>query len=355
MHKNRINALVKKLKKNNIDALLITKPENIFYLTSFSADKIVLVVSSEQIFVVTDFIYAEEASRFFGDFRIHVTKDDFVTTIAAAVKKHKIKKLGFESLSLSFHRYKSLKRELEKTIDFIATDGIIEDLREIKEDKEILALKKALKITAETFASLKRRLRPEATEESISRYIKAAFIKKGADGHSFEPIVAIPPSSSRPHYTARAKKLGHNKAILVDMGARLRGYNSDLTRVCRLGKISSKFVSIYDILLGAQKCAIERIRPGAKISDIDLAARQYIDRKGLGKFFGHALGHGVGLEIHERPTISHNNPDFLKEGMVFTIEPGIYIPGLGGLRIEDMVCVNKKGCEVLTDDIDKSI
>ena len=354
MNKNRVNALIEKIRDNDVDALLITKPENIFYLTSFFTDKAALVVSPEGVFIVVDFIYAEAASGGLSGVKIYVAKESFTGALAKAAREHKIKKLGFESLSLSHYRCETLKRGL-KSADLAATTGLVELLREIKEDKEVLALKKALKITAETFKGLKKRLKPQATEREISNYIKEAFIKKGADGCSFEPIVATQPLSSRPHYVPGAKKLGRDKAIVVDMGARLKGYNSDLTRVCGLGKISTKFVSIYTILLEAQKRAIGRVKPGVKISDIDLAARQYINGKGLGKFFGHALGHGIGLEIHEKPAISHKNREPLKEGMVFSIEPGIYIPGVGGLRVEDMVCVTKSGCEILTDDIDKSI
>lgn len=356
MHRDRIDALIEKLHKHNLDALLITKPENIFYLTSFSADKIALVISPKKCFVITDFIYEESASKSLRGIDIFVSKgkETFEKTIARALEKHRIKNLGIESLSLSLHRFKKIKKALRgKRV--IAKDDIVESLREIKERGEILALKKALEITTATFKSVKRRLRSNITERAVSEYIREAFIKKGADGSSFEPIVATQPSASQPHYVPRPKKLGKNRAILIDMGAKLEGYNSDLTRMCPLGKISSKFSKLYDILLEAQKRAIECIRPGVKIFDVDNAARQHIAGKGVGKFFGHNTGHGIGLEIHERPTISGSNKDLLKEGMVFTVEPGIYIPGYGGLRVEDTICVVNGGCEVLTGDIDKSI
>lgn len=358
MGKNRLYTLIQKLNKYKIDALLVTKPENIFYLTSFFADTIVLVAGIKKSFVVTDFIYAEAATRFFRKrgLEVFVSKDkrDYLKIIAEGVNKYRIRKLGFESLYVNLSRYKKMEGALNNE-RLTATENIIETMREIKEKEEILALKKTINITAETFKNVKKQLRPDSTELSISRYIKEIFIKKGADGCAFEPIVATQPFSSQPHYKVEKKKLGINKAILIDLGARSGGYNSDLTRMCALGKISSKFKSLYTIIVDAQNRAIERIKPGVKISDIDLAARQHIDRKGLGKFFGHALGHGIGLEIHERPFISNKNKDLLKEGMVFTVEPGIYIPNFGGLRIEEMVMVTKGSCKVLTDDIDKSI
>jgi Xaa-Pro aminopeptidase len=356
MHKKRIDALIGKLPKNNIDALLVTKPENIFYLTSFLADRVVIVVNAKKNFAVTDFIYEEAASKYLSGFEIFTAKDksEFLKTISLALDKFKIKKLGFEAPALNFAYYKTIKRAVKKK-ELVATEDIVESMREIKEKKEISALKRALKITEGTFKEVKKRLRSGITELEVSRRIKETFMKKGADGYPFEPIVATQPSSSQPHYLPGAKRLGRNKFILLDFGAKLGGYNSDLTRMCALGKITPKFKKLYNIIIAAQKRAIERIRPGVKIRDIDLAARQYIARKGFGKYFGHNLGHGIGLEIHERPVISSSNKGILKEGMVFTVEPGIYLPGYGGLRIEDMVLVTKKGCEVLTDDIDKSI
>jgi Xaa-Pro aminopeptidase len=187
----------------------------------------------------------------------------------------------------------------------------------------------------------------------VLKYIKQAFVRKGADGPSFEPIVATQPGASQPHYETATKRLGNNKPILIDLGAKYKGYNSDLTRIFSMGKIKTKFTQLYKILIDAQKRAIDLIRPGATISDVDNAARQYIAGKGFVKFFGHSLGHGIGLEIHEKPTITHRNKNLLKKGMVFTIEPGIYIPGYGGLRIEDVIQVTEGGCGVLTDDIDK--
>jgi Xaa-Pro aminopeptidase len=357
MQQKRISALIKKIEDNNtIDALLVTKPENIFYLTSFTADTVLLVIGLKKRFIVTDFIYAEAVNGYFKDIEVFVanSKESLWETMSTALNKYGIKRLGFESCSFSLFHYKKLKRIL-KGPRLIATEHIIEYLREIKENKEILILKDAIRTTAKTLKRIKQLIRPKITELTVSKYIKEIFIKEGAGGYSFEPIVATQPFSSQPHYKPREKCLGTNKVILIDMGARLRGYNSDLTRMLSLGKISTKFKGLYNILLDAQRYAIELIRPGIKIHNVDMAARQHIDKKGLGKFFGHALGHGIGLEIHERPNISSSNKERLKEGMVFTVEPGIYIPGYGGLRIEDIALVTNKGCQLLTNDINKSV
>lgn len=358
MPNKRAYNLLKIIQNEKIDALLVTKPENIFYLTSFSADKGTLLICPEKTFFITDFIYEEAASKFFREKGVHVLtakgRDSFEKTIDAVLRKFRMKRLGFEGLSLNLTQYERIKN-LVKIKKLIPTKNAVESLREIKEKKEIVLLNEAIGITAKTLKEVKKKIRPGAKELEIVKYIKENLIRFGGDGFSFEPIVATQPSASQPHYVPGKRKLGKSNSVLIDMGVKLDGYNSDLTRMISLGKISSKFKDLYNMLLNAQRSAIEIVKPGIRMLEIDTAARQFLENKGLGKFFGHSTGHGIGLEIHERPIISNTNTDILKEGMVFTIEPGIYIPGFCGLRIEDTVLVTKNGCEVLTDDIDKSI
>lgn len=356
-YQKRLHILIKNLEAQKIDALIVSKPENIFYLTSFASDSAALVVTPKKSFAITDFRYAEAAdNQIIGRFELVVlnnTLNTFAKAIAFCLGKQKAKRIGFEPHAVTFAQYKSMKIAAGKR-SLTPLDGMVESLREIKDAKEIKGLLKALSITKATLKEVKRILEPRATESAILRYIKESFIRKGAEGTAFEPIVATQPGASQPHYkTMSDKKLGNNKPILIDMGARYAGYNSDLTRMCPLGKINTKFTRIYTILIDAQRKAIDLIKPGAKISDVDNAARQYIAGKGFGEFFGHSLGHGIGLETHERPTINYRNKGLIKEGMIFTVEPGIYLPGYGGLRVEDTVQVTKEGCRVLTDDIDK--
>ncbi|MBL7071313.1 MAG: aminopeptidase P family protein [Candidatus Omnitrophica bacterium] len=358
MSKKRIGALVDLLRKNKIGALLVTKPENIFYLTGFTSTRIMLAVNAKKSFAVTDFIYAEAASKTLKRHGIDVYIADCKSSpekiISSTLNKYRVKGLGIESHSMNLDHFQKLKGSLKKT-HLVLTAGIVESLREIKDAGEIRSLKKAIGVTADTFKSVKMMLRPKTTEAELARSIKVIFIKNGADGSSFEPIVAGQPAASQPHYIPSLSKLGNNNAILLDIGCKLSGYNSDLTRMCSLGKITPKFVKLYAVLLEAQRRAIEHVKPGVKICDIDHEARQYIESKGLGRFFGHNTGHGIGLEIHEHPSVSSTNVNTLKEGMVFTVEPGIYIPGYGGLRIEDVIMVTRNGRKVLTHDIDKSI
>jgi len=337
---------------------LVTKPENIFYLTSLAATNIALVINHKKNFAVTDFIYAEAATRSFKSLGIDIFVSNNKKTsgeiISSVLNKYRIRSLGVESQYMNLEDFRRLNRTLRRK-SLISTRGLVESLREIKDTEEIRALKKAVKVTADTLKNVKSALHPSATEKEISRYTKEMFMKNGADELAFEPIIASQPYASQPHYVPKKVRIGTNKAILIDIGCKSEHYNSDLTRMCSLGKITSKFVKLYAILLDAQRRAIERIRPGVKICDIDLAARQHIENKGLGRFFGHNTGHGIGLEVHEMPVVSRSNKGLLKEGMVFTVEPGIYIPGYGGLRVEDVVRVTRKKHEILTDDIDKAI
>jgi len=356
-YRKRLNALIKNLEAQKIDALIVSKPENIFYLTSFASDSAALVITPKKSFAITDFRYAEAADRqIIGRFELVVlnnTLNTFARAIAHVLDKQKVKRIGFEPHAVTFAQYKNMKIAAG-TRSLIPVEGMVESLREIKDAEEIRGLLKALSITKATLKEVRQMLKPQATESAILRYIKESFIQKGAEGAAFEPIVATQPGASQPHYkTLSEKKLGNNKPILIDLGAKYEGYNSDLTRMCPLGKINTKFTRLYKILIDAQKKAIDLIKPGAKISNVDSAARQYIAGKGFGKFFGHSLGHGIGLETHERPTINYRNEGRVKEGMIFTVEPGIYLPGYGGLRVEDTIQVTKVGCRVLTDDIDK--
>ncbi|MFH0839435.1 MAG: Xaa-Pro peptidase family protein [Candidatus Omnitrophota bacterium] len=349
----RISELTRRMKKDGLDAFIVSKPENIFYLTSFLSDSIILVVSPKKKFAITDFRYAEAAGNKVKGFELIILGsklNTFSQAISAVLEKSRTKKVGFEASSLTFLQYKNIELALRNKALRPCTN-LLESLREIKDSGEIDAIKRAFAITKEALKEVKRVLSPNITEREVVLRIKESFIRQGAEGAAFEPIVATQPGASEPHYSAKAKKLGKDKPILVDLGAKYNGYNSDLTRVLPLGKMNTKFTALYQILLEAQKRAMDIIRPGARISDLDNAARQYIACKGFGRFFGHSLGHGIGLEVHEKPTISARNTGLLREGMVFTVEPGIYIPGSGGLRLEDTVLVTKKGCRTLTHDI----
>ncbi|NQT95730.1 MAG: aminopeptidase P family protein, partial [Candidatus Omnitrophica bacterium] len=236
----------------------------------------------------------------------------------------------------------SIKKKLYSTF------GLIGKLRAIKDQQEVGLIKKAAAIAKKAYKSIKRELKEGKRETDIAGKIDFLVKKLGADRPSFETIVASGANASMPHAKPTAKRIKNSEAIIVDFGARLKGYNSDLTRTSFVGKIDKHFKLIYSIISIAQSKAINKIRPGVKISEIDKAARSYIVKKGFGKYFTHALGHCIGIDVHELPSINSKNHSVLKEGMVFSVEPGIYIPGSGGVRIEDMILVTAKGHEVLT-------
>ena len=348
----RIDRVLKVLERTGADALLVAKPVNIRYLTGLRLDGSKVIIGRKKCRIITSFLYKETAKAAPAKYRLTVQDSDGEEEVLAKIiKDDGIKNLAFEN-SMSFNAAVTLRKRC-RGIHTQPACGIVESVRALKEENEIRKIRHAVRITKAAFETAKKKLNTKSRESELVNLIKREFLRMGGDGPAFEPIVAGQPSACQPHYFSKAKKIGINNSVLIDMGANFRGYNSDLTRVVSLGRISSKFKYIYSVVRDAQKSALESLRPGIKACKVDNKARKYIEKKGFGRYFGHALGHGVGLEIHEKPVISGKSKDVLKPGMVFTIEPGIYIPGFGGVRIEDMILVKKGGYEVITDDIDK--
>jgi Xaa-Pro aminopeptidase len=262
------------------------------------------------------------------------------------VKKNRIKKMGFDPLNLPYEVAERLASYI-RPARLTPAKKIIENLRAVKDIKEIEAVKRSINVTGDVLKKVAGMIRPGISERSISDFIEYEFIKRGAR-IAFETIAACGRNCSKPHAHATTDRITNNDVVMLDMGCRLNLYNSDITRIFFIGKVKEKIKEIYGIVRAAQNAAIEKIKPGVKISEIDNAGRGYIAQKGYGKFFSHSLGHGVGMDVHEEPGISKRNDNILKSGMIFTVEPAIYLPKFGGVRIEDMVLVTDKGCEVLT-------
>ncbi len=351
--KNRIAILKERLHRERLDCLLVNKIENVSYLSGFKGENsALLVTSSTEDFIITDPRFKEEAGEGASRFKLILPEGPKLNSMAKLLKKHKLKKLGFESDWLSYGRYLDLKKHL-RGIELIPKRNIIENMRVLKDANEIGLIKMSTAIAKKSFLYAKERLSPKSTGEKIAAIIDNRIRICGGSGPAFDTIVAQNPYSSQPHAGATKNPLGRDAAVVIDMGAVYKGYNSDLTRSIFLGRITKKFKYIYKILITAQRLAIENVKPGIKASRLDIIARQYITKKGFGKYFLHGLGHGIGLEVHERPRISRGSNAILRPGMVFTVEPGIYIKGWGGLRIEDIIAVTERGYEVLTDDIPK--
>ncbi len=353
MRQQRLVKLKNVLKKKGLDALFITNPVNVYYMSGFRADVSSLVISKDTNTIITDFRYREDAEEI-PDFTALTIEDNFKKTLNRALKELGVKKLGFEAGHLSYSGAQNLKAVLTKEKVYLEPlMGAVEEIRLLKDEAEIAEIKKAVVLAKMALGSLKSHLRPGMTERALARILEGLILSHGGDGNAFDTIIASGKNSSRPHAYITDKRIEKDGHVFIDFGVKLNQYNCDLTRVIFLGKIQKLLHNIYTTCREAQERAIKKIRPGAPIKEIDRAARGYIASKGFGKFFGHNLGHGVGLSVHELPKIFSKSSQILKPNMVFTIEPGIYLEGTGGVRIEDMVLVTEKGCEILTDDIPK--
>ncbi|MDD5730432.1 MAG: Xaa-Pro peptidase family protein [Candidatus Omnitrophica bacterium] len=349
----RIQKLYKILEEEDLDGLILTNPSNISYLADFKSRDSYAVISRKENVYITDSRYTEEVKKYLSGFTLIKIERSVFKLIADTCANLKLKKIGFEERVLPFAEYNKIRESLSKNAELVPTHSLVEKLRQVKTAQEIAKLRKAAQITIEALQFIEGFIRPGQTEIEISAEIERFIRYQGASCASFDTIVGSGPNSSYPHHLTSARKVRKNEPVLVDMGVEYAGYKSDLTRVFFSGKIEYSEQKIYNIVLEAQKKAINAIKPGAVISEIDALARRYIAEKGYGGFFGHNLGHGVGLDIHEEPGISFKEKSKLAAGMVFTVEPGIYLAGKFGVRIEDMVLVTQKGVEVISGSLNK--
>jgi len=350
----RLKSIYPVLDQRGLDGLLVCLPANISYLVESHSRDAYLLVSRKKNTYFTDSRYEEEAGGFLKDnCALNISRGSIFKQIAQVALNFGLKRIGFEERCLPYAEFKKIKEYSNEKFDLLPTFGIVENKREIKSAEEISRLKEATRIAGLALEHIKSFLVPGVKETEIVAELERFIRYQGARASAFDIIVASGPNSSRPHHLSGQRKLKNNEPVLVDFGADYRGYKSDLTRIFFLGKINTLAFKVYKIVLKAQELAIKRIHPGAEIAEIDGVARSYIAKKGYAKNFTHNLGHGFGLEIHEGPCISPNESSALKPGMVFTVEPGIYLPGKFGIRIEDMVLVTRKGCEVLSGSINK--
>ena len=349
MRKNRLEILLKKLKDFKLDAFLLSNPVNINYLTYFDKETDgYLFVTPSKLIYFTFFVFWEEAkTNSLWQAKLVENKNIF-EEVAKEAKKLKIKRVGFEAKFLRFAEYEKLKEELaKKDIEFIETFDLVEEARMIKEKQEINFIKKATSITLEAFAFLKEIIQEGVSEKFLAREAEKFLKIKGDIKIAFPSIVAFGKNTSFPHHLPGEKKLEKEDIVLADLGAKYKGYCADLTRIIFWDKMPHHLKKIYDLVKKAKEESIRKIKPGKKAKEIDKVAREIIEKKGWGKFFGHGLGHGVGLEVHEKPFISPKSEDIIKENMVFTIEPAIYFPHKFGIRLESIVKVNSQGAEII--------
>ncbi len=347
----RLRKLRASITEKVLDALLISQPENLHYLSGFTGSSGWLLISGQNAILATDFRYTEQAKGESADFEIIQTKGELRDWLPGLVSDFGWHKLGFEANSVSFDSYHKLSEAIETkqvNLELVPATGIVEHLRSIKEPEELEVITKAVELSDAAFGQAKRIIRPGITEKEAAWEIEKFLRREGSEGMPFEIIVASGSNSALPHARPTEKMIRPGEPVLIDMGARISGYCSDFSRTLFLGEADKILQEIYNIVFRAQTIAIEGVRSGMDASQTDKLARSVIEQAGYGEAFGHSLGHGVGLATHEFPTLGPSSSDSLADGMVFTIEPGIYLPGRGGVRIEDMVVLENGKAKLLT-------
>jgi len=329
-----------------IDGMLITNGYNRRYMTGFTGTAGVVVVGEKKAVFITDFRYVEQASRQISGYEIIQHMGSIIDEVAKQAAALGIKKLGFEQDNLSFATYKSYENTVQA--ELVPVSGVVEKLRLIKSDAEIKILKEAAEIADAAFQHILSFIRPGIREIDVANELEFFMRKNGAISSSFDIIVASGYRSALPHGVATEKVIEKGEFVTLDFGAYYKGYCSDITRTVAVGEVSEELRNIYEIVLEAQLRGMAGIKPGMTGREADALTRDYITEKGYGDYFGHSTGHGIGLEVHEGPGLSIRTDTVLEPGMVVTVEPGIYIPGLGGVRIEDDTVVTKDGNESLT-------
>lgn len=349
-YSSRRSKLVRKFKSAGVDALLLSGESNVRYLTGFTGDSTWLYLSKSTSVLISDSRYETQiASECEGlDVDIRDARKPMAVAAADVVKKARPKQLGFEADHLTVAQHESLAEKIEGP-EIVSTRGLTERLREVKDKWELTQIRQAIYQAERGIGVVRSSLARNQTERDIRYILEAAMRSFGAAGPGFEPIVGVGPTAALPHAHAGALKVSESPILLIDWGAETQsGYRSDLTRVFVTGKPTKQMQTVYNTVLKAQQKAIAAIKPGAACRKVDAIARKVIDDAGFGRYFGHGLGHGFGLDIHESVRMSPLSEQNFEPGMVITVEPGIYLPGKFGVRIEDDILVTQDGHEVLT-------
>ena len=349
MHAKRRDRLRSTLKKSGVPALLVTNEINVTYLTGFTGDSSYLLLTGSDAIILTDSRYTTQLEEESPDvpFVSRTSSTSMVQILQKELKSRKLKSIAVEGDSLSKNQFDLFTSKLDG-VELVSTSEWVETLRQIKDRNEMAEIRRSIHLAERTFDFIRATLTPEMPERLVAANIEHQIRQFGGVGCAFKPIVGVGPRAALPHAVPGERRIEESPFVLIDWGAKAGLYMSDLTRVLVTGKISAKLCRIYEVVLRAQLAAIEAIRPGVACSVVDRAARSVIEEAGYGKRFGHGLGHGFGLEIHESPRMSSANESILKPGMVVTVEPGIYLPDWGGVRIEDDILVTTDGHEVMT-------
>jgi Xaa-Pro aminopeptidase len=345
---SRIHRLRQALDARGAGALLETHPPNVYYLSGFSGDSGALLVEPAAVTLFTDGRFAVQAKEETRGLQVHIHKGPLLEAVGHSLRVRKRQKVAVAPARLTMAGWKMLRKSAGTNLKWLAIDGLVENLRAVKDASEIERIREAAQLGSEVMEETIHLIRPGVSELDIAAEIGYRMRRKGAAGESFESIVAAGPRSALPHACPTARRIGKNELVVLDLGAILRHYCSDLTRTVYVGKAPARIRQLYQAVLEAQAGARAALKSGVSCGTIDAAARSTLRRKGLGRYFVHSTGHGIGLEIHEDPRIARGQKKLLESGNVVTLEPGVYIEGVGGIRIEDDALVTPRGAEILT-------
>jgi Xaa-Pro aminopeptidase len=354
-HTNVRNAM----KELKLDALLLTHPPDLAYLTNFTGDDSVGIITQKDFFLVTDFRYKEQADLEAGWLKVSLRDAKMADALAKVIAASKARRIGFEANFTTFGQVTALDKAVKEAKngfepELVPLEDVMSNIRKVKDDQEIDLIRKSVAIAEEAFEAIRDEIKAGESENHIAGLLVMELRSRGASGSSFPPIVAAGANSSLPHYRPGDTLVQQDQPLLLDWGALYKGYCSDLTRTLLVGRVSQKIKQIYKVVHEAQLAVIDFMRPGVTTMQADRVARDIIEKAGFGDQFGHGLGHGIGRDIHELPTLRKTGgEEELRPGMVVTVEPGIYLPGEGGVRIEDDVLITHSGCEVLSS-LDKT-
>ena len=340
--RTRERSLKKKIKEEELDGLMITEPHNVFYLTGSRVQGTGLVTQEENFLIVSP-VFAEEARIELKGWEI-VVHAGRLDEILERTWRKRGSRLGFETFNLSYDEYQRLSRI--ENIELIPCRGWVEELRMIKDEAELARMEESTKVAHSAFEYLEGKLKVGVSEKEISQEV-ACFLRRRSEGEAFPSIVLFGDRTSLPHGRPSERKLKQNEVVLVDLGARVEGYCSDLTRTFFFGQVQRKWKRIFDLVTQVQRQAMEEIKPGVVLSEINEMLKERMEKAGYREAFLHRGGHGIGIDVHEAPFFNPDSKHIFREGMVVTVEPGIYLPGEGGVRVEEMVVVTKRGNRVL--------
>jgi Xaa-Pro aminopeptidase len=349
--RSRLEKLRQKLIEKEVDAIFISQPENRYYLSGFDGSAGFLLVTLEEAILATDFRYLEQVKRQAPEYKIFQIKGNFEEWFPEILSGLNLRKLGFEAGYITYTTHRQLTNSLSKIKSppmLVPLDGLVESLRIIKESEEIEFIAKAAEIVDNAFQHIEDIIRIGMSEKEVAWEVEKFMRENGSQKIPFDIIVASGPNSALPHAKPSQRTIQSGEPVLLDIGARIEGYCSDLSRTICLGNPDDIFKKVYDIVLGAQLAALAIIKDGMTGEQVDSLARTVIKQADYGEAFGHALGHGVGLAAHELPRLGPGSTELINANMVFTVEPGVYLPGWGGVRIEDLVVMEDSKVRVIS-------